>query len=49
VVSVHDFHATVLGQLGLDHTRLHVTEEGREASLTDAEVTGAKPVPALVV
>ena len=48
VVTVHDFHATLLGQLGLDHTRLHVPHEGREASLTDAEVTGAKPVPSLL-
>jgi len=48
VVSVHDFHATLLGQLGLDHTALHFPHEGREASLTDAEVTGARPVPALL-
>jgi len=48
VVSVHDFHATLLGQLGLDHAALHFPHEGREASLTDAEVTGARPVPALL-
>jgi hypothetical protein len=34
--------------LGLDHTALHFPHEGRDASLTDAEVTGAKPVPSLL-
>jgi hypothetical protein len=48
VVSVHDFHATLLQTLGLDHRALHFPHEGREASLTDAEVTGARPVPALL-
>ncbi len=47
-VSVHDFHATLLHQLGLDHDRLRYPHEGREASLTDPEVTGARLVPALL-
>ncbi|MEN9675440.1 MAG: hypothetical protein RIS76_1336 [Verrucomicrobiota bacterium] len=48
VVSVHDFHATLLQLLGVDHQRLHFPHEGRESSLTDWEVTGARPVPALL-
>ena len=48
VVSVHDFHATLLHALGIDHRLLHHPHEGREASLTDAEVTGARVVPALL-
>ncbi len=48
VVSVHDFHATLLHQLGLDHAALRYPQEGREASLTDPEVTGARVVPALL-
>jgi hypothetical protein len=48
VVSVHDFHATLLQALGLDHHALHFPHEGRAASLTDREVTGARPVPQLL-
>ena len=48
VVSVHDFQATLLHALGIDHRLLHHPHEGRDASLTDAEVTGAKVVPALL-
>jgi uncharacterized protein (DUF1501 family) len=48
VVSVHDFHATLLHTLGVDHHALHFPHEGRDASLTDAEVTGAKVVPQLL-
>jgi hypothetical protein len=48
VVSVHDFHATLLRQLGLDHRAVTFPNEGRATSLTDADVTGAKVVPALV-
>ena len=48
VVSVHDFHATLLHQLGLDHAALRYRHEGRDASLTDPEVTGARVVPALL-
>ena len=48
VVSVHDFHATLLHTLGVDHHALNFPHEGRAASLTDAEVTGARIVPALL-
>jgi hypothetical protein len=48
VVSVHDFHATLLHTLGIHHQGLTFPHEGRATSLTDAEVTGAKPVPALL-
>lgn len=48
VVSVHDFHATMLHALGLDHRALNFPHEGRAASLTDREVTDAKIVPALL-
>ncbi len=41
VVPVHDFHATLLHLMGLDHRKLHFQHEGRATSLTDAEVTGA--------
>jgi len=49
VVPVHDFHATLMHTLGIDHRALHFPHEGREASLTDHEVTGAKVVPSLLV
>jgi hypothetical protein len=42
VVTVHDLHATLLHALGLDHRLLALPHDGRFASLTDAEVTGAK-------
>jgi hypothetical protein len=48
VVSVHDFHATLLHTLGIDHHALNFPHEGRAASLTDSEVTGARIVPALL-
>jgi hypothetical protein len=35
VVSIHDFHATILHLLGLDHTRLSVYHNGIERRLTD--------------
>ena len=44
-VSVHDFHATILHLLGLDHTRLTYRFNGREMRLTDVYGT---PVPQLV-
>ena len=43
-VSVPDLHATILHQLGLDHTRLNFTHNGRPERLTDPEVTGARVV-----
>lgn len=34
-VSVHDLHATILHQLGMDHTRLTYKYQGRDFRLTD--------------
>ena len=34
-VSVHDFHATILHQLGLDHRKLVFEREGRSERITD--------------
>lgn len=34
-VHVHDFHATILHQLGLDHERLTFRHAGRDYRLTD--------------
>ncbi len=42
VVTVHDLHATLLHALGLEHRSLTYPHDGRETSLTDADVTGAK-------
>ena len=36
-VHVHDFHATILHLLGLDHTRLTYRYAGRDFRLTDVE------------
>ena len=47
-VSVPDLHATVLHQLGLDHTRLSYIHSGRPERLTDPEVTGAHVVNELL-
>jgi hypothetical protein len=41
-VSVPDLHATVLHQLGLDHTRLTWLHAGIDETPTDSRVTGAK-------
>ena len=38
-LSVHDLHATLLHQLGLEHTRLTYRSQGRDFRLTD--VSGA--------
>jgi uncharacterized protein (DUF1501 family) len=48
IVNVHDFHATLLHALGLDHHKLTHPHDGRETSLTDAEVTKAKVVDKLL-
>jgi hypothetical protein len=42
IVTVHDLHATLLHALGLDHHALTAPHDGRDTSLTDAEVTGAQ-------
>jgi hypothetical protein len=47
-VSVPDLHATVLNQLGLDHNRLVFTERGIDETPTDAKVSGAKVVKAIL-
>jgi len=47
-VTVHDLQATLLHALGLGHRKLTYPHEGRLDSLTDAEVTKAKVVPALL-
>ena len=38
-VSVHDFHATVLHLLGIDHTALTYKYQGRQFRLTDVAGT----------
>ncbi|MBS0205945.1 MAG: DUF1501 domain-containing protein [Planctomycetes bacterium] len=48
VVTVHDLHATLLHALGIDHQRLTYPHEGRDASLSDAEVTHARVVTELL-
>ena len=47
-VSVADLHATVLHQLGLDHESLVFEHAGREETLTDPSLTGARVVHDLV-
>ena len=48
VVRVYDLHATLLHALGLDHTKLTYPHEGRDDTLTDSAVSGAKVVPDLL-
>jgi hypothetical protein len=48
VVRVADLHATLLHALGLNHARLTYRHEGRDDTLTDAAVTGAKVVRELL-
>jgi hypothetical protein len=48
VVSCQSLQATLLNQLGLDHTRLAYRHNGREETLTDAPVTGAQVVAELL-
>jgi uncharacterized protein (DUF1501 family) len=47
-VGVPDLQATILHQLGLDHVQLTYPHAGREETPTEATITGAKMVPALV-
>ena len=47
-VSVGDLHATILRQLGLDHNRLTYHHHGRDETLTDSVVTGARVVEELL-
>lgn len=48
VVTVPNLHATLLHALGIDHRALTFPHEGREASLTDFEVTDARVVRELL-
>jgi len=45
LVHVHDLHATILHQLGIDHQKLTVRAQGRDFRLTDV---AGKVVPALL-
>jgi arylsulfatase A-like enzyme len=36
-VTIHDWHATILNRLGIDHTRLTYRHMGRDFRLTDVE------------
>jgi uncharacterized protein (DUF1501 family) len=47
-VSCPDLLATILHQLGLDHDHLKYDHLGREESLTDSPVTGARVVSELL-
>jgi hypothetical protein len=47
-VSCHDFMATLLQQLGIDHEQLKYSHNGREETLTDPAVTDANVVPQLL-
>ena len=44
VVHVHDFHATILHLLGLDHTRLTYRHSGRDYRLTDVHGNVVTPI-----
>lgn len=43
-VHVHDFHATILHLLGLDHTKLTYRHSGRDYRLTDVHGKIVKPI-----
>jgi len=47
-VSVADLHATILHQLGLDHETLTYEHSGRDETLTDPTLTGARVVGELL-
>jgi hypothetical protein len=49
IVTIHDLQATLLQALGINHRRLAYPHDGRDETLTDAEVTHAKIVPELLV
>ncbi len=48
IVTVHDLQATLLDSLGIDHRGLTFPHDGRETSLTDAEVTKARVIRELM-
>jgi uncharacterized protein (DUF1501 family) len=43
-VGVPDLHATIFHQLGIDHRKLVFVHNGREESLTDVSISGARVV-----
>jgi len=43
-VHVHDFHATILHLLGIDHERLTFQYQGRHFRLTDVHGHVVKPI-----
>ena len=43
-VHVHDFHATILHLMGLDHERLTFRQTGRDYRLTDVAGKVVKPI-----
>jgi hypothetical protein len=43
-VHVHDFHATILHLLGIDHTRLTYRYSGRDYRLTDVAGEVVRPI-----
>jgi hypothetical protein len=43
-VHIHDLQATLLHQLGIDHTRLTYTYQGRNFRLTDVHGQVVKPL-----
>jgi len=43
-VHVHDFHATILHLLGIDHERLTFRYQGRRFRLTDVHGEVVKPL-----
>ncbi|HYM12158.1 MAG TPA: DUF1501 domain-containing protein, partial [Bryobacterales bacterium] len=43
-VHVHDLHATILNQLGIDHTKLTFKFQGRHFRLTDVFGNVVKPI-----
>ena len=49
IVTVHDLQATLLESLGIDHRQLTYPHDGRDASLTDAEVTKARVIRDLLL
>ncbi|MFZ9091234.1 MAG: DUF1501 domain-containing protein, partial [Planctomycetaceae bacterium] len=44
IVTVHDFHATILHLLGLNHERLTFYYNGLERRLTDVEGTVVREI-----
>ena len=44
IVTVHDFHATILHLLGLDHTRLTFPHNGRDDRLTETSGQVIRPI-----